>query len=63
MKQTDKTAISERVKKFIDTVRVGTDCRIALVSPEDVSVVWPSILEYVEEVVSHSQGEATFTGS
>jgi len=59
VKQTDKTAISERVKKFIDTVRVGTDCRIALVSPEDVSVVWPSILEYIEEVVSHSQGEAT----
>ena len=59
MKQTDKTAISERVKKFIDTVRVGTNCRIALVSPEDVSVVWPSILEYIEEVVSHSQGEMT----
>ena len=57
------TGIRDRAKEFISQTPLppqsGQYCRIALVSPEDVSVVWPSILEYVEEVVSHSQGEAT----
>ena len=60
---TELTGIPDRAKEFISQTPLphqsGQNCRIALVSPEDVSVVWPSILEYVEEVVSHSQGEAT----
>ena len=59
----DRIGIRDRAKEFISQTPLphqsGQNCRIALVSPEDVSVVWPSILEYVEEVVSHSQGEAT----
>ena len=61
--QMEPTGILEvRAKEFISSknpLQRGSNCRIALVSPEDVHVIWPSILEYVEEVVSHSQGEMT----
>ena len=43
MKQTDKTAISERVKKFIDTVRVETNCKVALVPPENIPNIWDTV--------------------
>ena len=60
--QTERTGIPDRAKEFISSTKHhlrGSNCRIALVSPDDVHVIWPSILEYVEEVVSHSQGEMT----
>jgi hypothetical protein len=59
---TERTGIRDRAKEFISSknpLQRGSNCRIALVSPDDVHVIWPSILEYVEEVVSHSQGEMT----
>jgi len=58
----ERIGIQDRAKEFISSTKHhlrGSNCRIALVSPDDVHVIWPSILEYVEEVVSHSQGEAT----
>jgi len=48
VKQTDKTIISERAKEFIDTVRVGTNCQVGLISSSDVPYVWNSIIPLLE---------------
>ena len=48
MKQTDKTDISERVKEFIDTVRVGTNCKVILVSPENIPTIWGNVIPLME---------------
>ena len=60
--QMERIGIPDRAKEFISSTKHhlrGSNCRIALVSPDDVHVIWPLILEYVEEVISHSQGEVT----
>ena len=57
MKQTDKTAISERVKKFIDTVQVETNCKVALVSPEHIPNIWDTVHRHLELMTPHSEGE------
>ena len=36
----------------------GSNCKIAMVSPDDVHVVWDNIQEYIENVIDHSAGEA-----
>ena len=60
--QMDQTGIRDRAKEFISSknpLQPGSNCKIALVTSDDVHVVWDSILPYIEEVVSHSQGEAS----
>ena len=59
MKQTNQTLISERAKETISSIKVGTDCRIAMISPDDINVVWDRMSEYIQQVVDHSRGEAT----
>ena len=56
------TGIRDRAKESISSKNLhprGSNCRIALVGYDDIPVVWDSILSYIEEVVSHSRGEAT----
>jgi hypothetical protein len=48
VKQTDKTVISERAKEFIDTVRVGTNCKVILVSPENIPPIWDNVIPLME---------------
>jgi hypothetical protein len=57
VKQIDKTDISERVKEFIDTVQVRTNCSIGLVPPSQVPNVWEKILPHIERMAPHSEGE------
>jgi len=57
VKQADKTAISERVKKFIDTVQVETNCKVALVSPENIPKIWDTVHRHLELMTPHSEGE------
>jgi hypothetical protein len=60
--QTERTGIRDRAREYISSTKhplLGSNCRIALVSPDDVHVVWKSILPYVEGVISHSQDEMT----
>ena len=59
MKQANQTVISERAKETIASIKVGTDCKIAMISPDDINVVWDHISEYIQHVVDHSRGEAT----
>ena len=54
-----QTAISERAKEEISSIKVGSDCKIAMISPDDIDVVWDRISEYIQQVVDHSRGEAT----
>ena len=54
-----QTAISERAKEEISSIKVGSDCKIAMISPDDIDVVWDRISEYIQHVVDHSRGEAT----
>ena len=54
-----QTAISERAKEEISSIKVGSDCKIAMISPDDIDVVWDHISEYIQHVVDHSRGEAT----
>jgi hypothetical protein len=54
-----QTAISERAKEEISSIKVGSDCKIAMISPDDINVVWDHISEYIQHVVDHSRGEAT----
>ncbi len=54
--------LSDRAKEFIslkNPLQHGYNCRIAMVSPDDVSVVWETIEEYIQGAIDHSQGEAT----
>jgi hypothetical protein len=60
--QMDQTGIRDRAKEFIslkNPLQHGSNCRIAMVSPDDVSVVWETIEEYIQGAIDHSQGEAT----
>ena len=54
--------LSDRAKEFIslkNPLQHGSNCRIAMVAPDDVSVVWETIEEYIQGAIDHSQGEAT----
>ena len=57
MKQTDQIIISDRAKEFISTTPVGTNCRVALVSPDDVSMVWDDVVVFIDEALKHAEGE------
>ena len=57
MKQTDKTIISDRAKESIGTMQIGSDCKIALVSPEHISNIWDSVHRHLELMTPHSEGE------
>ena len=60
--QTERTGIPDRAKEFISSTKQhqhGYNCRIAMVTPDDVSVVWETIEEYIQGAIDHSQGEAT----
>ena len=57
-----RTGIRDRARESISSKNLhlhGSNCRIVLIHPDDIDTVWESILPYMEEVVSHSQGEAT----
>ena len=59
---TDQTGIPDRAKEFISSknpLQHGYNCKIALVSPDDVDVVWENIAPHIRQVINKSEGEAT----
>ena len=52
-----QTAISERAKEEISSIRVGKDYKIVLVSSDDVSYIWEKIHPHLELMEPHSEGE------
>ena len=61
--QMEPTGILEaRAREFISLTKQhqhGFNCSIAMVTPDDVSVVWETIEEYIQGAIDHSRGEAT----
>ena len=52
-----QTAISERAKEEISSIRVGKDYKIVLVSSDDVPYIWEKIHPHLESMEPHSEGE------
>ena len=52
-----QTAISERAKEEISSIRVGKDYKIVLVSSDDVPYIWEKIHPHLELMEPHSEGE------
>ena len=48
MKQADQITISERAKEEISSIRVGTSCKVALVSTENIPTIWGDIIPLLE---------------
>ena len=50
-----------RAKEFISSknpLQHGSNCSIAIVSPDDLHVIWDRVEPYLEAVIERSQGEA-----
>ena len=46
--QMELTGIPDRAKEFIGTAQAGTNCKLVLVSPDDVPYIWDNILPFIE---------------
>ena len=58
----DQIGIPDRAREFISSknpLQHGYNCKIALVSPDDVDVVWENIAPHIRQVINKSEGEAT----
>jgi hypothetical protein len=54
------TGIPARAKEFISSknpLQRGSSCKIALVSPNDISLVWDDVVGFIDEALRHSEGE------
>ena len=52
--------LSERAKEFIslrNPLQHGSNCRVILVSNEDVPYIWENVLPHIEAMEPHSEGE------
>ena len=48
MKQTNQTLISDRAKEEIASIKVGTSCKVALVSTENIPTIWDNVIPLLE---------------
>ena len=55
--QMDQTGIRDRVKEFIGTAQAGTNCKIVLISPDDLEVVWDEVVPLIDAALKYSEGE------
>ena len=59
--QTEPTGILEvRAREFISSknpLQRGSNCKVLLVSPSDISVVWDDVVEFIDLALKHSEGE------
>ena len=53
----DKTGIQARAKEFIGTEQAGTNCKVVLIQPGDLEVVWDEVVPLIEAALKHSEGE------
>ena len=42
------TAISERAKEEISSIRVGSSCKVVLVTPEHIPMIWDHVIPLLE---------------
>ena len=48
MKQTNQTLISDRAKEEIASIKVGTSCKVILVSTENIPTIWDNVIPLLE---------------
>ena len=48
MKQADQITISERAKEEISSIKVGKNCKVILVSPENIPTIWDNVIPLME---------------
>ena len=48
MKQTDHTVISDRAKEEIASIKVGKNCKVILVSTENIPTIWDNVIPLLE---------------
>ena len=53
----DQTGIQARAKEFIGTEQAGTNCKVVLIQPGDLEVVWDEVVPLIEAALKHSEGE------
>jgi len=56
----DRTGIRDRAKESISSTKPhphGSNCKIVLVSPEDIPYIWEKVHEHLKLMMPHSEGE------
>ena len=46
-----------RDREFIGTEQAGTNCKVVLIQPGDLEVVWDEVVPLIEAALKHSEGE------
>ena len=44
-------------KEFTDTLQSETNCKVVLIQPDDIDVVWDEVVPLIELALKHSEGE------
>jgi len=55
--QMDQTGIQARAKEFIGTEQVGINCKVVLIQPGDLELVWDEVVPLIEAALKYSEGE------
>jgi len=55
--QMDQTGIQARAKEFIGTEQAGTNCKVILIQPDDLDVVWDEVVPLISAALEYSEGE------
>ena len=50
--QMDRTGIQARAKEFIGTEQAGTNCKVVLIQPDDLDVVWDEGVPLIDAALS-----------
>ena len=53
----DQTGIQDRAKEFIGTEQAGTNCKVVLIQPDDLEMVWDEVVPLINAALKHSEGE------
>ena len=53
----DQTGIQARAKEFIGTEQAGTNCKVVLIQPGDLELVWDEVVPLIEAALKYSEGE------
>ena len=55
--QMDQTGIQDRAKEFIGTEQAGTNCKVVLIQPDDLEMVWDEVVPLINAALKYSEGE------
>ena len=55
--QMDQTGIQARAREFIGTEQAGTNCKVVLIQPDDLEVVWDEVIPLLDAALKYSEGE------